>query len=362
MCLYPRLIDNRKYKPNKKNGGNPPPIIDNRTRLVPIGCGKCIECRKQRTNNWRIRLMEDIRHNENAKFVTMTFSDESLIELENEIHRIAIKQIETLNKEHNKNIKYKPITGYELENEIATLSVRRFLERYRKQHKTSIRHWLVTELGETNTERLHIHGIIWTTKAKSHIEKLWKYGTLNRNQKQWENNYVTERTVNYIVKYINKVDIKHKYYNPIILCSSGIGKEYFKRTDYLKNKYNGENTKETYTTRQGYKLALPTYYRNKIYNEKEKEQLWINLLNKEIRYVNGIKVDISKGEEDYEAVREHMRQENKILGFGDDKQNWNEKEYEKQRRNIQRWTRIQKIKEQIQKQQGNKNYNTGAKS
>ena len=38
---------NPKYKANKKNGGNIPPVIDQRTIYVPIGCGVCIECRKQ---------------------------------------------------------------------------------------------------------------------------------------------------------------------------------------------------------------------------------------------------------------------------------------------------------------------------
>ena len=43
MCLYPRLIKNPKYKPNKKNGGRVPPILDSRVLAVPIGCGKCLE-------------------------------------------------------------------------------------------------------------------------------------------------------------------------------------------------------------------------------------------------------------------------------------------------------------------------------
>ena len=48
MCLYPRLIKNPKYKPNKKNGGQVPPILDSRVLAVPIGCGKCLECKKQK--------------------------------------------------------------------------------------------------------------------------------------------------------------------------------------------------------------------------------------------------------------------------------------------------------------------------
>ena len=35
MCLYPRLIKNRKYIANKKNGGNIPPVSDLRVLMVP---------------------------------------------------------------------------------------------------------------------------------------------------------------------------------------------------------------------------------------------------------------------------------------------------------------------------------------
>ena len=40
MCLFPKLIKNRKYITNKKNGGVIPAIIDNRTMMVPVGCVK----------------------------------------------------------------------------------------------------------------------------------------------------------------------------------------------------------------------------------------------------------------------------------------------------------------------------------
>ena len=61
MCLYPRIIKNRKYLSNKKNKGQIPEIKDNRTEYVPIGCGRCIECMRQKSRQWKIRLFEEIR-------------------------------------------------------------------------------------------------------------------------------------------------------------------------------------------------------------------------------------------------------------------------------------------------------------
>ena len=63
MCLYPRLIKNRKYLINKKNNGNVPTPNDERVKYVSIGCGKCIECTKKRARDWKVRLNEEIRVN-----------------------------------------------------------------------------------------------------------------------------------------------------------------------------------------------------------------------------------------------------------------------------------------------------------
>lgn len=45
----------------------------------------------------------------------------------------------------------------------------------RKRTKKSIRHWLVTELGHEGTERIHLHGLIFTEEPEK-IETDWKYG------------------------------------------------------------------------------------------------------------------------------------------------------------------------------------------
>ncbi len=63
MCLYPKIIRNRKYTKNKKNKGVVPTAKDKRMLWVPVGCGKCMECKKQKAREWQVRLMEEIRTN-----------------------------------------------------------------------------------------------------------------------------------------------------------------------------------------------------------------------------------------------------------------------------------------------------------
>nr|QJB21158.1 MAG: replication initiator protein [Microvirus sp.] len=289
MCLYPKLIQNPRYLPNKKNGYKPPKFKDERTLLVPIGCGYCIECRRQKSREWQVRLNEDIKHEKNKVMITLTFSDKALNDLTQEAELNNIYKSEV--------------------NEIATLAVRRFLERWRKKFKKSIKHWLVTELGHNGTERIHLHGILYTDRTDL-IEKYWSYGYV------YIGDYVNEKTINYIVKYITKLDSDHINYKPKILCSKGIGKNYIFSKNIEINYFNSKETKEYYQTRTGTKLNLPKYYRNYIYTDDEKELLWINKLDKEERWVCGEKVSIKESETDYFKLLYFHQQKNKRLGYG----------------------------------------------
>ena len=90
-------------------------------------------------------------------------------------------------------------------------------------------------------------------------------------------------------------------------------------------------------------IPLPIYYRNKLYTDEEKEKLWLNKLDKEVRYVNGIEIDISENEDEYYKVLEQEREKNKRLGYGDDALNWEKKKYENARRNLKKMERLQKL-------------------
>ena len=62
----------------QKNNNNPPEITDERVKYVPVGCGNCMECRKQKKREWQIRMNEEIKHDRTGKFITLTFSNEEL--------------------------------------------------------------------------------------------------------------------------------------------------------------------------------------------------------------------------------------------------------------------------------------------
>jgi len=239
MCLYPKLVRNPKYKVNKKNGGNTPAISDKRALYVPIGCGQCIQCRRQKYLNWKIRLTEELKSNKECLFITLTFSPESLIRL---------------------------LKDYGLKNEcsaVAGKAIRLFLERYRKKYKHSLKHWFVTELGDNHSERLHIHGLIWNVEEKEKLEEIWSYGNVKVDKRP-----VTEKTIGYCAKYILKIDKKHKNFRSQTFCSGGLGKGYLGRYNSSLNRYRGKDTYESYRFDNGTEVNLPVYYRSKIYSDE----------------------------------------------------------------------------------------------
>lgn len=266
MCLYTEYILNPKYLPNKKNGYNPPECKDERLRYVPKSCGVCIECRREKKRNWCIRLNEELKNNDTkALFVTLTFNDESLEYIR---EKLLIKEDPSYN---------------EL-NQMCYYAVRHFMELIRKYNGGKYpKYWLITELGD-DFERIHMHGLIW---GKLSLVEKWKYGYFYVGQ------YVNEKTIGYITKYMLKMPEKHPNFIGKVMASKGIGKGYWRSYNARRNRYKERDTNENYKMPDGTEIPLPQYYRNYIYSDEEKEKLWIEKQERGYRYIGGEKVDMN---------------------------------------------------------------------
>lgn len=297
MCLYPRLIKNKKYIPTKKNEFNPPECKDERLLYVPIKCGQCIECKKQEYREWRIRLEQELNETkEKAYFVTLTFNQD----------------------------KYKKyISEEKSENDGVTIAVRHFLERWRKETGKSPKHWLITEKGG-DYSRIHLHGLIFTNRPKEYIEKTWQNGFVYIGE------YVNVKTINYITKYILKIDEKHKDFTGKKFISPGIGKGWV--TKASKHYYKESGTQDYTTLENGAKVQMPIYYRNKIYTEDEREKLWIEKTEKNKRYINGVEYDMKKPDEraKFFGAQKRAQARNQELGYGGLKKEWTQIAYSKE--------------------------------
>lgn len=293
--------------PTKKNGWHAPSCIDERMLYIEVECGQCYECRKKKRRNWMIRMFEELKENSTAVFFTGTFTDERIKQLRK---RYAIDEEDV--------------------NAIATKEVRLFLERIRKENNgKSIKHWIITEKGHTNTRRIHIHGIFFTKElSKRRLEWIlynnWIAGY------SYNGDYVNEKTINYVSKYMTKIDKDNPEFTGKVLCSPGLGKQWIQSVaaqsiHYVKKQY-GKETIEYYRMKDGTKMALPKYYREKIFTEEERTKLWAEKLDDPVVYIMGEKFK-AETDEDLNIINDiaiKYRKQNKTI-HGDNPKAWDEK-------------------------------------
>lgn len=290
MCLYKKWLLNPKYLPNKKNGYNPPICKNPKFLLIEAECGKCFECRKKKAREWSIRITEELKVRF-GYFITLTISPEEMKKLQKDFN---IPEV------------------YKNENAIAKAALRRCLERIRKDTGKSLRHWCVTELGENN-DRIHLHGIVFGQKSAELIKKHWKYGHI------FVGTYCSARTANYITKYMLKMDVKHKWFTGRVFTSSGMGRAYVQRARTFK-KFKGYDTQNTYTASNGKEIAMPSYYKNKLYTDTEKEILWEREMDKKFMYIHGEKIHKND-----ERTKQNLTEYYRALGrrvFYDNENDW----------------------------------------
>lgn len=298
-----------RYQPTEKNRGKPPKLEDERMEYIKTDCGWCIECRKKLANEWRVRLLEEIKDYTESEFVTFTFAPNAIEKLESEI----------INK------KYKGLQKGTVDvNILAAYAVRMFTERWRKKYKRVPRHWIITELGHEGSERLHMHGIVWNNQGLRKDEFImelgnkWQYGNIDIGQKG-----VCEQAINYMMKYVTKLDEKNKGYRQKIFVSKGIGAGYVERNKYL-HQYNGEKTLISYRTSNGYQMRLPRYWKTKLWNEEERIRLWEIALNRNKEKICSTEFDLNqqddiKVREIYLATLKGARENNIQCGYGDNR-------------------------------------------
>ncbi|MBO5971624.1 MAG: hypothetical protein J6Q07_01265 [Alistipes sp.] len=251
-CLVDKRIINRKYIKIADENNEPVDNYSNREDYyVQVPCGRCINCVKSYMTQWRQRLLHEYEYMtsdeiNNSYFITLTFSPEHLQQLYRDFH-------------DNKDLK-------------ATLHIyqRRFFDRLRKRYGSTPRHWLVTEYGE-RSGRLHLHGILFNVNFPiRELYKYWQHGFVNYTR-------LNERRIGYCTKYITKAVedvLVLKSQRQYVFTSPGLGKAYTEdpKTRQIHHPKDGViNTLSLNSS--GYPMALPRYYRNKIFDDTEREEL-----------------------------------------------------------------------------------------
>jgi hypothetical protein len=210
---------------------------------IPFPCGKCPPCKKRRTSGWSFRLVKEGERSLSALFLTLTYDTQ-----------------------------YVPIT----ENGYMTLKLsdlQKFFKRLRKLENEKLKYYAVGEYGSTK-KRPHYHVILFNANPNN-IERAWALN--NKSIGTYHIGDVSDASIGYTLKYMSKKsqipmhnnDDRKKEFS---VMSKGLGSNYL--TKNMINWHKMDLEKRMYVPiKDGKKIAMPRYYKDKIYNEDEKAKI-----------------------------------------------------------------------------------------
>lgn len=216
---------------------------------ITVPCGKCVMCRKKEYNSWRVRLIHEVqdhirKYGPTRKkktggmyFVTITLHPRVYEKAKRDPHSVIREFLEDYRNDMRK----------------------KYPGKANKHKRRSLRHWIVTELGET-THRLHYHGILFgVQETKTELrERLSKIGHCFIG-------YVTERTASYITKYMLKPQLDEDWYKPRKFVSAGFGKCYCTNPTNVATHNRGDG--KYYIELGKFKCGIPRYYLKYLFPE-----------------------------------------------------------------------------------------------
>lgn len=202
-----------------------------------VSCGQCIDCLIKRSQEWAFRLEHEAKTAISGVFLTLTYSDENAIWIDNEDETLT-----TLSKS----------------------DVQKFIKRLRKfdnkfnNHKViKVRYFIAGEYGPS-TQRAHYHCIIFNANRKTieALPKIWGKGHVDIQD-------VTPKSIRYTTNYMAlKEEVKAEHQQkPFTLMSKKpiLGANYV-----VKNYYHHHES-------QDHKLVSPTLQRRNLYRTLEKK-------------------------------------------------------------------------------------------
>lgn len=233
------------------------PIQDEKTGQwiysVPVRCGKCLPCVQYRVNSWIFRMMEEVKNADTAYFCTFTYDTEHVPITDKGFMTLrksdAKQYFLDLKKECKKRLKLGLLTSEEL--------------RLGKKLKPLV-YYCCGEYG-SKRRRPHLHAIILNA-LEVDIKYAWDKGIVDVLPCEIG-------AVKYVLKYIEKKKAKlFKNYDgemEFSIFSRNIGKSYI--TDKVQDFFQ-KNLETNYLVKDGFKIPMPKYYRNRILTEDQKRK------------------------------------------------------------------------------------------
>lgn len=252
---------------------------------MDLPCGKCPACLKRRTSSWSFRLMQEFKIAESAYFVTLTYNTEHV--------PISKRGFMTLQKR----------------------DVQLYFKRLRKLHPKNhpkIKYYIVGEYG-SKTKRPHYHMLLFNA-IQEHISSAWTID--GREIGSFHFGEVNEASVGYTLKYMSKPKTIPMHQNDdrvpeFSLMSKGLG------ASYLTNavvRWHKQNLRERMhlNSNDGKKIAMPRYYKDKIYSTEEKDAIAYHMKQRSLEIVEKAEYDYynNNPNADYQSFRAYQMEQN----------------------------------------------------
>lgn len=269
-------------------------------------CGKCYPCKARRVSGWSFRLMQEAKRSESALFITLTYNNDTV--------PITGKGYMTLNK-RDVQLFLKRLRIYSVRSKKYRGLAASCKPRHNKQNtstnppkqkqklklKSKIKYYLAGEYGG-KTDRPHYHLIIFNSTFED-IEATWLKGSV------WYGE-LSEASAAYTLKYISKDTRIPMHKNDdrtpeFSLMSKRLGDNYL--TPQIIRYHKKALIERFYlTVPGGNKIAIPRYYKKKIYTD-----LQLQLIG----YQMGENAIKNYTEKNYEEKLDFLKHEEQLTAY-----------------------------------------------
>lgn len=232
---------------------------------------------KKKQQDWSFRLQQEQKSSKTSHFITLTYENKWL-----PIHETADKNGEVI---YQANLVKRDL---QLFMKRIRKHQQKVLENYSKLTSTKntstipkIRYYAIGEYG-SKLKRPHYHVLLFNTNPQTikEIESIWGLGTVDIGE-------VEPKSITYVTNYV--INARNQYYGtrqkPFATMSKqpGIGHDYLVHN----KKWHSENKYFHALNASGTKIGLPDYYKNKIFDRRQKEDHRLKneqlLIDKEIK-------------------------------------------------------------------------------
>lgn len=235
-----------------------PFTVESKKGFIPVPCGVCLECKKRKISGWSYRLVKEAEVSTSAFFITLTYDNDSVPITKNKFMTLKKRDLQLYFKRLRK-------------------------ENIKRGNKIKIKYYAAGEYGG-DTMRPHYHIILFNALEET-IDYCWSLDGILLGHVHFGD--VNEASVGYTLKYISKktmipVHSRDDRQKEFSLMSKGMGAQYINPKMIKWHKADLKN-RMYIPLMDGKKIAMPRYYKEKIYTQLERNKIAKYMEMKELR-------------------------------------------------------------------------------